>query len=373
MSELDTDKLSDCLQGFDHPVSTNLFFGHQSTIAKVEGALKGGRFHHAWLFAGPHGIGKASFAYHLARVLIGSDKQRLESSEGLLALSEMIRNEKAGRLISQFAHPDMRVLRRAYDEKGKKFFRFIRVDEVRALKNFLHTTPSMGPRRVVIVDAAEDMNGPSANALLKVLEEPPAHTNFILISHSPGQIPITIRSRCRLLKFNALNSVDFEAAVRQQFEGEGRVMPEDVNWQNLGHLANGSVRLGVELITGGGLKFYQALYKIFDHLPLLDERNVDFFVTGVLKDKSGQDYESGMQLIFDLINRLIKGRAAAQSLSVNEQKLSDKLIKTEAIEQWLGLWDTLQQQTRDVEELNLDKRTHLMSCFFSLRDIVRAG
>lgn len=379
MSELEKDKLSDCLMGFDHPVETPHFFGHQDVIAKVEAALSGGRFHHAWLFAGPEGVGKASFAYHLARVLIGSDAlskgagSRFSQAGGLLELSKEVRGEKAGRLIDQFAHPDMRILRRAYDEKGKKFFRNIRVDEVRALKNFLHTTPSMGPQRIVIVDAADDMNIASANALLKVLEEPPAHTCFLLISHAPGLIPITIRSRCRMLKFNALHSDEFQAAVTQQFDADGRVLPDDVNWQTLDALANGGVRSGLELMTGSGLKFYQALYKIFDHLPSLDERNVDFFVTGILKDKSGQDYESGVHLISDLISRLIKGRASSFELSQPEQKLSEKLIKTEAIDQWLGLWDTLQQQSRDVDELNLDKRTHLMSCFFSLRDLVRAG
>lgn len=373
MSELDREKLSDCLTGFDHPVETRALFGHEEAVAKVEAALTSHRFHHAWLFAGPHGIGKASFAYHLARVLIAGSFDEIAACGGLLARSGQVRGEKSGRLIDQFTHPDMRVLRRAYDEKGKKFFRFIRVDEVRELKQFLHTTPSMGARRVVVVDAADDMNANSANALLKVLEEPPAHTHFLLISHAPGQIPITIRSRCRMLKFSPLSEAAFESAIRQQFEGEGRVLPEVPDWQDLMHLANGSVRLGLEMITGSGLRHYKALYKIFDHLPNLDERNVDYFVNDVLKDKSGQDYEGGVQLISDLLYRLIKAQGAAARLSQGELKLAHKLIKPQALEQWLGLWDTLQRQAAEVQALNLDKRTHLMQCFFALRDLVRAG
>lgn len=371
MSDLDNMELSDRLPDAMHPVATPLLYGHRPAIARLEESLASGRFHHGWIFAGPLGVGKATLCYHLARVLIGVKEHRFEAGFDLMALSQELRDEKAGRLVASFSHPDMRVLRRAYDPKGKKFFRFIRVDEIRALKNFLHTTPSMGPHRVVLVDAADDMNTASANALLKVLEEPPAHTTFLLVSHSPGQIPITIRSRCRMLKLGELSAAEFEAAVRQQLDATGAGLPQGVNWQDLMHLAGGSARLGIELITGNGLKFYQALYKIFDHLPNIDERNVDLFVTGVLKDKSGQDYEAGVQLILDMVHRLVKGQAAAFPLSAAEKKLSDKLIRVQSIEHWLGLWDTLNRMSLDVDDLNLDKKTHLMQCFFNLRDVAR--
>ncbi len=371
MSDLDNMELSDRLPEAMHPVETPLLYGHRPAIARLEESLSSGRFHHGWIFAGPHGVGKATLCYHLARVLIGVREHNFAPGFDLLALSETLRQEKAGRLIANFSHPDMRVLRRAYDPKGKKFFRFIRVDEIRALKNFLHTTPSMGPHRVVLVDAAEDMNAASANALLKVLEEPPAHTTFLLVSNAPGQIPITIRSRCRMLKMGELSAGEFEAAICQQLDATATGLPTGVNWQDLMHLAGGSARQGIELITGNGLKFYQALYKIFDHLPNIDERNVDLFVTGVLKDKSGQDYEAGVQLISDMIHRLVKGHAAAYPLSAGEKKLSDKLIGAQSIEHWLGLWDTLNRMSLDVDDLNLDKKTHLMQCFFSLRDVAR--
>ena len=371
MSVDDDIPLSDCVPGALHPVSTGLYYGHKAEIQNLEESLCSGRFHHGWIFSGPLGIGKATLAYHVARVLLGQSEDEFGDGFDLLARSEDLRGDKTGRLIAQFAHPDMRVMRRAYDQKTKKFFRFIRIDEMRALKEVLHTTPSMGHHRVVLIDKAEDMNEASGNALLKVLEEPPLNTTFILITNSLGQIPITIRSRCRTLKFNELELDDFEKAIRQQFQSQNMDLPSDVNWQDLMHLSGGSVRTGFELIIGSGLKFYQGLYKILDHLPGLDQRNIDVFIDGVLKDKSGQDYKGGVQMLSDLIYRLIKGKITDFPLSAGEQHLSDKLIAPHALDQWLALWESLQARSLDVDALNLDKKTYILQSFFALRDVVR--
>lgn len=364
--------LSDCAPGALHPVSTDMYYGHKAEIQNLEESLCSGRFHHGWIFSGPLGIGKATLAYHLARVLLGQNVNEFSKEFDLLKRSESLRADKTGRLVAQFAHPDMRVMRRAYDPKTKKFFRFIRIDEMRALKEVLHTTPSMGHHRVVLIDKAEDMNEASGNALLKVLEEPPLNTTFILITNSLGQIPITIRSRCRSLKFNELELDDFEKAIRQQFNAQNLDLPSDVNWQDLMHLSGGSVRTGFELIIGSGLKFYQGLYKILDHLPGLDQRNIDVFIDGILKDKSGQDYKGGVQMISDLIYRLIKGKITNFPLSSGEKHLSDKLIAPHSIDQWLDLWETLQARSLDVDALNLDKKTYILQSFFALRDLVRS-
>ncbi len=365
--------LSDCVAGALHPVSTGTYFGHKNEIQTLEQSLCSGRFHHGWIFSGPLGVGKATLAYHLARVLLGQEENGFGDGFNLLERSEFLKTNKTGRLIAQFAHPDMRVMRRAYDQKTKKFFRFIRIDEMRALKEVLHTTPSMGLHRVVLIDRAEDMNEASGNALLKVLEEPPLHTTFILITNSLGQIPITIRSRCRMLKFNELDLDDFEKAISQQFISQEQDLPKGVNWQDLMHLSGGSVRTGYELIVGNGLKYYQGLYKIMEGLPNLDQRNLDMFIDGILKDKSGQDYKAGVQLISDLIYRLIKGKIAEFPLSSGEKHLSDRLVADQSIDQWLSLWDTLQTRALDVNALNLDKKTFILQSFFSLRDLLRAN
>lgn len=373
MSDVENIPLSDCAPGALHPVATQDYFGHQANISALEKSLCSGRFHHGWIFAGPYGVGKATLAYHLARVLLQSKLNDLPDGFNLLEQSSQIRGEKTGRLISQFAHPDMRVMRRSFDTKTKKFFRFIRIDEMRLLKDMMHTTPSMGLHRVALIDRADDMNEASSNALLKVLEEPPHHTTFILITNSPGQVPVTIRSRCRMLKFNGLELADFKAAIEQQFKVPGSELKTEPNWQDLLHLSGGSVRKGYELITGDGLKYYSALYKILDRLPDLDQRNIDLFVDGVLKDKSGQDYQAGVQLLSDLLYRLVRGRAPGFPLSASERELSSRLVKPHSIDQWLTLWDTLAHRSLDVNELNLDKKTYMLQSFFAMRDLARGA
>ncbi len=379
MSDLADMALSDCLDGAFHPVATPLFFGHRGPIDSLSQSLNSGRFHHGWIFSGPRGVGKATLAYHLARVLLeknsfdGTAFLERDGAFDLLGLSEQIRSQKTGRLVSQFAHPDMRILRRSFDPKTKKFFSAIRIDEMRALRDMLHTTPSMGGWRVVLIDAAEDMNEASSNACLKILEEPPARTVFILITKSLGQIPITIRSRCRGVKFHGLGFEDFKSALLQQFEGQGRSLPEDLKIEDLQHLSGGSVRSAYELIEGNGLKFYKLLYKILEGLPTLDGRLLEQFVDGVLRDKSGGDYQVALQLMADMLLRMIKGRAGAFALSSGEARLCDKLIDEGSIDQWLGVWDTMSKQSLQVDEFNLDKKMHLMTSFFNLRTVVRSG
>lgn len=364
--------LSDCCEGAMHPVDSGQFWAHGEAIVTLAQALQSGRLHHGWIFSGPLGVGKATLAYHFARILLADKNLALQDNFDLIATSELIKLDKIGRLIAQFAHPDMRILRRAYDVKSKKFFSFIRIDEVRALRDMLHTTASMGGRRVILIDRAEDMNEASGNALLKLLEEPPQHTIFLFITNSIGQIPITIRSRCRVLKFQGLGGSDFQQALQQQFKGQGAALPEHVDWHDLEHLSGGSVRLGFELLEGNGLKYYQLLFKIFDGLPTLEGRLLEQFVDGVLRDKSGQDYKAAVQLMADMMHRLIKGKIAGFPLSAGEKRLSDKLIGQPSIEHWLSLWDTLLKQSLEVDEYNLDKRTYLMTCFFDLRALVRA-
>ena len=171
-------------------------------------ALAGGTLHHAWLLAGPEGVGKGTFARHAAAQLVGGGAQRDD-------------------LIAARAHPDYRLVEREvwakpdvmvpHDERkeGDAPARSIRVVQIRWLRQALTVRPSMGERRAVIIDAADDLEPGGANALLKSLEEPPPGTIFLLVSHAPGRLLPTIRSRCRLLRFGLLDEAEMTAALRQ--------------------------------------------------------------------------------------------------------------------------------------------------------------
>lgn len=177
-------------------------------------ALAGGHLHHAWLIAGTEGVGKASFARAAALRLL-AESQRPEGLPAGLAVPD---DHPTVALVAAGSHPDLRTLSRLPRDADKPeagLARSIKVDQVRALQSFLSMATSFGPRRVVVIDAIDDLEREGANALLKNLEEPPAGTIFFLVSHAPGRLLPTIRSRCRLLRFGRLTDAEVEAVLRQ--------------------------------------------------------------------------------------------------------------------------------------------------------------
>ena len=179
-------------------------FGHDRERDEILSAARAGRLHHGWVFAGPHGIGKASLARQIALCLLADGEQ-----EGIVASSH-----PSAKLFEAGTHPDYAELRRLEKDNGD-LARNISVDQVRGLSRLLSTSPSVSKRRIILIDAADDMERGAANALLKSLEEPPRDAIFLLISHSPSRLLPTIRSRCRMLRLSPLGSADMAAALRQ--------------------------------------------------------------------------------------------------------------------------------------------------------------
>lgn len=186
--------------------------GHDAAIEALKAAFASGRPHHGWLIAGPQGIGKASLAEAAAIWLLAGLPQG-HGFEGAVG-------SKAEALVAAGSHPDFRRLARTEDDKGR-LRQVIRVDEVRALQPVLVQTPSLSSWRVVIVDSADDLNPNAANALLKNLEEPPQQTIFFLISHAPGRLLPTIRSRCRLLRLQPLSDAEMLRVLDSHDTGLG--------------------------------------------------------------------------------------------------------------------------------------------------------
>lgn len=188
--------------------------GHQAAQQAFAAALAGGHLHHAWLLAGPQGVGKGSFA-RLAALRILAEGQR---AQGLPPGLDVPGDHPAAALFAAGSHPDLRVLTRLPRDADKPeagLARSIKVDQVRALQPFLSMATSLGPRRVIVIDAIDDLEREGANALLKSLEEPPGGTVFLLVSHMPGRLLPTIRSRCSTLRFASLSDQEVAAVVRQ--------------------------------------------------------------------------------------------------------------------------------------------------------------
>lgn len=203
-----------------------MILGQDRAIEQFLGAWTSGAMHHAWLLTGPRGVGKASFAAAAATRVLAEAAGPPVDTPGL----ETPKDHSVGRLVTAGSHPDFRLLERLENEKTGKLARGISVEQVRALGELFAVTPALSPWRAVVIDSVDDLEPAAANALLKMLEEPPANCLFLLVSHIPGRLLPTIRSRCRRLEFqplddDAMTSV-LEREVPEKDAGEhARVIP----------------------------------------------------------------------------------------------------------------------------------------------------
>lgn len=177
-----------------------MILGHDEAIERFTGAMHSGAMHHAWLLTGPRGLGKAAFARATAMRLLAEAAGPAPGGKGI----DVPAAHPTAHLINAGSHPDFRLLERIENKAGTALQRNISVEQVRALGELFSVTPSMSDWRAVVIDAADDLELSAANALLKMLEEPPANCVFLLVSHVTGRLLPTIRSRCRRLSFHPL-------------------------------------------------------------------------------------------------------------------------------------------------------------------------
>lgn len=296
-------------------------------------AIERGRLHHAWLLTGPEGLGKATFAYRAARRLLGAAP---DPSRGLLGSDPA---DRVCRLIEQDAHPDLLVLER--QTEGGRTKKNISVEEARALPEFFSKSPSMAPYRVAIIDAADDLNPNSANALLKTLEEPPERGVLFLVAHSPARLLVTIRSRCRRLAFKTWHAGD----VARMLEHQEGLKPGDA--QALALMSGGSPGRAIRLAGQGALEIdATARALVLGEAP--DEAEMLRFADG-LRGGEGQER---LELMFARLADAVRERAEG-----------------ERPEAWGALWDRLNRTPGEAAALNLDRADVLFS---ALADIRRA-
>src|SRR5918993_1736585 len=239
----------DRFEGAPHPREQFAFFGHREGEGAFLEGLRSARLHHAWLIGGPQGIGKATLAYRVARAILDPGKSR---DPGLRSL-DVSPDSPASRQVAALSHPNLAVLRRAPATDKKEASSTIPVDAVRRALSMFSSTAADGGYRVCIVDSAEDLTIASANALLKVIEEPPPRSVFLIVSHAPQRVLATIRSRCRRLLLRPLN----REAVRAAIDGLGppwAATSPDVLDHAL-ELGEGSVRRTLEMLDEDKIAF----------------------------------------------------------------------------------------------------------------------
>ncbi len=192
-----------------------MIVGQEKAVEQFASAWASRRLHHGWLLTGPKGVGKASFA------LMAATRVLAEAGGPSITLPDLQTpiDHPIARLLAAGSHPDFRSLERLEKPTGG-LARNISVDQVRSLGDLLAVTPSMSPWRAILIDAADDLEASAANALLKILEEPPSNTLFFLVSHAPGRLLPTIRSRCRRLDFGRLSDDAMTSLLSRSFPEE---------------------------------------------------------------------------------------------------------------------------------------------------------
>ena len=188
--------------------------GQNRAVASFIAAKRSGTLHHAWLLGGPRGVGKAYFARLAATRILADAAGPVVASNDL----ETPPDHPIAHLMAAGSHPDFRILERLERPTGG-LARNISVDQVRSLGDLFGSTPFLSPWRAVVIDAADDLEAGGANALLKMLEEPPANCLFLLVAHAPGRLLPTIRSRCRRLDFQPLDDDAMTAVLAAELPG----------------------------------------------------------------------------------------------------------------------------------------------------------
>ena len=243
------------------PREQTALVGHGEAEAALAAAIGSGRLHHAWLIGGPRGIGKATLAYRVARHLLahpegGPVAETLAVSSG----------HPAARQVAALSHPNLVALRRLKPPGAKTLPTKISVDAARKALELFGSTAGSAGYRICIVDSAEDLNANSANALLKMIEEPPPRSLFLIVSHAPGRLLPTIRSRCRALTLRPLG-LEEVASVIAGFPAPF-VAPEPAALERAAALSEGSVARAVAMLdpaTAGLVAEVEGLLARLDH------------------------------------------------------------------------------------------------------------
>lgn len=352
---------ADRLEGFPHPRHTLKLYGHSAAEDAMAEALASGKHHHAWLITGTEGIGKATFAYRVARAALARPDERGMLASGL----DIDADSSTARQVTALSHPGLIVIRRAYDVKLKRFPATIPVDEVRRLKSFLSLSAEEGGRRVVIVDSADELNINAANALLKSLEEPPQRTLFLIITSAPGRLLPTIRSRCRLLPLAPLGPDDLRQAASAALKAAERPPIPDADLSALEELAGGSIRRLLALQDRGGLALQGKIDKLLASLPNLDMRAAHALSDELAPAAAEQKFALFYELLFATIERLVRAAATGDGRDEDVAR-AGRLIGPARLATFAALWETLARDKADAVALNLDRKALVLTALSKL-------
>ncbi len=331
-----------------HPRETAALFGHAEAERTLLDAYRGGRIPHAWLIGGEAGVGKATLAYRMAKFVLAHPDPAAPAVQNAASLA-VPENLPVARRVAGQSHTDVLTLERVFNEKTGKLFSSIRVDDVRRTVSFFGSTAGEGGWRVAVVDTVDELEKAGENALLKVLEEPPPRSLILLVTHSPGQVLPTIRSRCRMLLLRPLPATEVAQAVA--------ALDRDFDEADIGAAADaagGSVARALGLLDGPALELRKRVTGLLEGLPQLDQRALH-----ALGDKLAGIDVAPLAAFMDTVNAWMSAQLADQA---HDQSRMARLAHA---------WDRINTAGREVEEYNLDRRPLVFTVFGTLAEASR--
>jgi DNA polymerase-3 subunit delta' len=346
MKKPDTEDLpeADALPGAPHPRHVYSLVGQKAAEEELLSAYRDGRLAHAWLIGGREGVGKATLAWRLARFVLANPDPTAKAVREARDL-RVDPSDSAARLLAQLAHPDFALIRREHQASLKRLGSEISIEAVRRGLQVFQLAAAFGGWRVAIVDSAEDLNRNSANALLKTIEEPPQRSLILIVSHRPGQVMATIRSRCRRLRLDPLMNDEVVEAI----------MGIGPPWSEIDRdtavaaakRSNGSVRGALARLAPESEGIGALIDSVVADLPRPDPRAVAKLADAIGGRSANEGYHAFHRDLYDW-------------LAAYAAEFAPPSFEIERIGE---LWDRIRAAERETEELNLDRRLHILAVF----------
>jgi len=337
---------TDRIDGVAHPRETSNLVGQGAALAFAARAIRNGRPPQAWLIGGPPGIGKATLAYRTARYLLRYGATDAGPEDLFVA-----ENDPVSLQVKSGAHPGLLVLKRGQNSETGKPMTVLSVGEIRKLGNFFGLTSGAGGWRVAIIDTADDLNDAAANALLKILEEPPSRSILLLLAHAPARLLPTIRSRCRKLDLRPLADDILDTELT-------RLLPElaAADRAALVKLAGGSLGAALRLARGNGLEIAALADKLLDGAIAPDHAAMSDLAEKVAR------LDDGLESFGEFLAQAIATRIVAQ-VGHDDRRL----------DRWVALWEHVNSSFGRSVALHLEPRQTILSTARAAARTAHAG
>jgi DNA polymerase-3 subunit delta' len=335
-----------------HPKLQPRLLGRQPAEAQLLADLARGRLAHGWIISGPKGTGKATLAHRFARGLLAGKPA-----------DQIAPEDPVWQRINAGSHADLLVVEPLFDAKKDEYAREISVDQTRDIPEFFSKTPGESQWRIVIVDAVDALTTSAANALLKILEEPPPQALLLLISHNPGRLLPTIRSRCRRLSLPALSADDFAQIV-----AENAPELDSATLTALGQLTDYSPGMALQMHEQGALELYGQIIGLVCGLPSLDPLKLHAFADRVSSGATHANWQLLSRLMLSLLHRIALEQCGLplDYISSQEKECLRSLAGLYSAACWAVKWQALSDQFSVAERLHLDYKQCVIVLFHSL-------